>query len=311
MAFMDAAVEETLVEAGGLRVGGLLSAVSRPRAVLLALHGGAVRPSYWDCPGHAELSLLRTASALGFTAVALERPGYGASYQRADHLDAGERAELTFAALAATLAGRPSGAGVFLVAHSAGCALAVRMAATARARERGLLGLELAGTGRRHPAAAAELLDARRLAEGGLPRPGGLRKLLWEPAELYPPEVRGGLAIGARSPGYEAEVVTSWASRDFAAYAGRVHVPVHYTIAEHERVWLAGPEGLADVAGLFTGSPRVVAEQQDGSGHNLSVGAYARAYHLRVLSFVEECVAGRSLRTPPPPPAAVRTRSRN
>ncbi|WP_207943144.1 hypothetical protein [Actinomadura sp. KC345] len=40
---------------------------------------GAVRPAYVDAPGRPPLSLLRTGTALGFTVLALARPGYGAS----------------------------------------------------------------------------------------------------------------------------------------------------------------------------------------------------------------------------------------
>jgi hypothetical protein len=71
-----------------------------------------------------------------------------------------------------------------------------------------------------------------------------------------------------------------------------VSVPVHITLAEYERVWRNGPEALADLGSLFTAAPRVVLNEQAGAGHNTSVGRTALAYHLRVLSFVEECVAG-------------------
>jgi pimeloyl-ACP methyl ester carboxylesterase len=310
-------VVETLVEVAGVPVSGLVSARRRPRAVVLALHGGAARAAYWDCPNHPELSFLRTAAALGHTAVALDRPGYGASYGKVDDLTADERADLTFAALDAVLqthlgtqpdtqhdsqhdsqhdtGPETEKAALFLVGHSAGCELAVRMAADRPdlPERPDLLGLELASTGRTYAPRAAELLSARWAAEGGLPRPGGLRELLWEPATLYPPDLGGGRLIGARAPFYEGTVVEGWATRDLAELAARVRVPVHYTLADHEMVWQSGPEALADVAGLFTASSRVVAQQQDDSGHNLSVGVNATAYHLKVLSFVEECLAAR------------------
>jgi hypothetical protein len=44
---------------------------------------------------------------------------------------------------------------------------------------------------------------------------------------------------------------------------------------------------------LFTASPRVVTEEQADGGHNLSLGLSALAYHLKVLSFAEECVLAR------------------
>ena len=50
---------------------------AEPRAVVVALHGGAVTSGYFDAPGRA--SLLRAGAALGFTVIALDRPGYGSS----------------------------------------------------------------------------------------------------------------------------------------------------------------------------------------------------------------------------------------
>lgn len=58
-------------------------------------------------------------------------------------------------------------------------------------------------------------------------------------------------------------------------------------------MWNSGPSALADIASLFTASPRVAVDEQAGGGHNLSIGLTSLAYHLKVLSFVEECVLAR------------------
>jgi hypothetical protein len=76
--------------------------------------------------------------------------------------------------------------------------------------------------------------------------------------------------------------------------AAQVRVPVDYSAAEHERVWDTSPAALADIAALFTAAPRVTVNEMPDSGHNLSVGLSAQTYHLRVLSFIEECIATRS-----------------
>ncbi|MDT5099087.1 MAG: hypothetical protein QOC76_2824, partial [Mycobacterium sp.] len=57
----------------------LIASVPEPKAVIVAIHGGATSAAYFDCPGRPELSLLRSAAANGYTAIALDRPGYGAS----------------------------------------------------------------------------------------------------------------------------------------------------------------------------------------------------------------------------------------
>jgi predicted transcriptional regulator len=76
-----------------------------------------------------------------------------------------------------------------------------------------------------------------------------------------------------------------------------VRVPVQYTVAEHERVWNSDPEALAEIAAMFTAAPRFVINEQVGAGHNLSLSVSAAAYHLKVLSFVEDCVVARESAT--------------
>jgi hypothetical protein len=44
---------------------------------------------------------------------------------------------------------------------------------------------------------------------------------------------------------------------------------------------------------MFTAAPRVEVCEQAGAGRNLSLGLTATAYHLKVLSFVEECAVER------------------
>jgi pimeloyl-ACP methyl ester carboxylesterase len=281
-----------VVDVDGIPMSALVREVPRPRAVVLALHGGASTSAYWDCPNHPRLSLLRVGAPLGFTVVALDRPGYGSSARHADELATpGRRVDVAFAATNRLLAGRSRGAGVFVVGHSIGCELALRMATDDRGAD--LLGIELAGTGRQHHPDALAKVEARVRDPASPEARGGLRRLLWEPSWLYPPDVAGGAGIASASPRYEGAVVGTWASRDFAELAARVHVPVHYTLGEYERVWRPDPVAVADVAALFTSAPRVAVHRQAAAGHNLSVGLAAAAYHLRVLSSVEECVVGR------------------
>jgi pimeloyl-ACP methyl ester carboxylesterase len=289
---VDDLVRPHAFDVDGVPMSALVAAVPRPRAVLVALHGGATTSVYFDCPGRPRASLLRTAAALGYTTVALDRPGYGRSAPHAATLAApARRVDLAFAAVETLLAGRDRGAGTFLLAHSIGCELALRMAADARGA--GLLGLEFAGTGLRHQPGATAILAGRR---DGPPttRPAGLRPLLWQPTRLYPADVVGGATIGGPSPAFEGEVVRTWASADLPALAARVRIPVRYSLGDHEQVWLNGPAALAEVAALFTAAPRVEAAEQVDGGHNLSLGLTAMAYHLKVLAFLEECVAARA-----------------
>ncbi|MGW0160731.1 alpha/beta hydrolase [Mycobacterium sp. NPDC003323] len=261
----------------------LVAAVPEPRAVIVAIHGGATSSVYFDCPGHPELSLLHAATAAGFTAIALDRPGYGASALYQDVMDdAARRVELAAGAVDKILAGQRCGAGIFVFAHSLGSELALRMTV---ARD-DVIGVELAGTGLHYRRDAAEILRTATLTR----RPAGLRELLWEPAELYPAEVLTG-ALSAPGVAYEAAVTANWSRRDFPDLAARVRVPVQYSVAEHERVWETSTSALTEITDLFTAAPRVAINEMSDSGHNLSVGLSAHTYHSRVLSFIEECTA--------------------
>ncbi len=285
---LDDAVSARVVDVDGVPMSGLLAEAPDPRCVIVAIHGGATHSGYFDCPGHPAYSLLRNASAAGYTVLALDRPGYGSSAGHAETMQRpGRRVDLAYGAIAAHLSGRPTGAGVFVWAHSIGCELAVRLAADDRGTQ--LLGIELAGTGLQHQPVAHEILgDTQRNAA-----PPGVRKLLWQPSSLYPPDVIGGTAIASPTPSFEGTAVRTWPHDIFPALAPAIRIPVHFTAGTHEHVWRKDPEALADIAALFTGAPRVEVDVMEGSGHNLSLGHSARAYHFRILSFVEQCLVTR------------------
>lgn len=260
-----------------------------PKAVIVAVHGGGTSAIYFDCPGHPSLSLLRTGAAAGFTVVALDRPGYGASAPYPEAMARPEqRVNLAYGAVDRILGERPRGAGLFLIGHSGGCELVIRMGADERGAD--LLGVELAGTGRHYHPAARDVLNAATRER----RPAGLRELLWHPQELYPPEVLNGATVSPTAPAYEEQMVSTWGRHDFPALAPAVRVPVQFSIAEHERVWQNDTSAMAEIAALFSGAPRFTVHRQADAGHNMSLGHAAGAYHGRVLSFVDECVATRS-----------------
>jgi pimeloyl-ACP methyl ester carboxylesterase len=319
----DIMAQARTVVVDGIPMSGLIAEAAGPRAVIVALHGGATTSAYYHSQVHPRASLLRAGAALGFTVIALDRPGYGAShrYAGADALATPERrADLTFAAIDAFVAapGSPSrprphataahrvvpgttdrsaaaagtyGAGVFVMAHSMGCVLATRMAASPRGA--GLLGLEIAGTGRvPHPEAAfMRPLTSPEGAGARRPRRAALREALWMPESLYPDGAEASLPL-APGPGYEGTDVRGWPG-EFPALAARVRIPVHYTLGQYERVWSSDAAALADVAAMFTASPRVVTLSQADASHNLSVGWTALSYHLKILSFAEECAIAR------------------
>jgi pimeloyl-ACP methyl ester carboxylesterase len=272
----------------GVPMSALVAEAPNPRAVIVAIHGGGTTALYFDCPGHPALSLLRAGVTHGFTMLALDRPGYGSSAPYPEAMARPEqRVQLAYAAVDRIIGEWPRGAGFFVMAHSGGCELALRMAADPQGAN--LLGIELAGTGRHYRPAAREILKLATRDH----RPAGLRELLWHPTTMYPAEILTGITNSSAAPDYEDAAVTNWARQDFPALAPAVRVPVQFSVAEHERVWQSDPSELAEIAALFSASPRFTSNEQLGAGHNISLGHTASAYHLKVLSFVEECIAVR------------------
>ena len=281
------AVRPRLVIVGGVPISALVAETPEPKAVIVAIHGGGTTAIYFDCPGHPAYSLLRTGAAAGFTVIALDRPGYGSSAPYPEAMARPEqRVDLAYGAVDRILGERPRGGRLFLMGHSGGCELVLRMAADERGGD--LLGVELAGTGRHwHPAARELLKTATRQS-----RPAGMRDLLWSPERLYPPEILSGVTVSPSAPAYEDQAVSDWARQTFPALAPAVRVPVHFSIAEYERVWQTDDSALTEIAALFSGSPRFAVNRQPEAGHNISVGHTAADYHSKVFSFVDECVEG-------------------
>lgn len=289
---MSTAPRPRLVIVDGVPMSAIVAEAADPKAVIVAIHGGGTTAVYFDCPGHPSSSLLRTGAAAGFTVVALDRPGYGSSAPYPEAMaEPQQRVDLAYGAVDRILGQKPRGAGLFLMGHSGGCELVMRMASQGGA-ERGadLLGVELAGTGRHYHPAARDILKAATRER----RPAGLRDLLWQPENLYPPEVLNGATVSPTAPSYEDQMVSNWARRDFPALAPTIRVPVQFSIAEHEKVWQNDASAMDEIAELFSATPRFAVHRQPDAGHNISLGHTAPAYHAKVLAFVDECVRARS-----------------
>ncbi|CDO90811.1 thioesterase [Mycobacterium triplex] len=278
-----------LVIVDGVPMSAIVCEAPDPKAVLVAIHGGGTTAVYFDCPGHPSYSLLRTGAAAGFTVVALDRPGYGSSAPYPEAMVSGDqRVNLAYGAIERIIGERPTGAGLFVMGHSGGCELTLRMAADERGAD--LLGIELAGTGRHYHPAAREILKTATRER----RPAGMRDLLWSPEDRYPPEVLGGATVSPSAPSYEDQMVSDWARQTFPSLAPAVRVPVHFSIAEHEKVWQTDDSAVQEITAMFSGVPSFTVHRQPDAGHNISLGHSAPEYHAEVLAFVDECVAASS-----------------
>ncbi|MFF1556347.1 alpha/beta hydrolase [Streptomyces sp. NPDC058279] len=263
------------LDAAGTTVSGLLALpeADAPRSTILAIHGRGMRARYWD-------SFIPLATALGHAVLAVDRPGYGAS---AASLPEGQslpdQARTLRRALAEHARTHPLGAGVFLLGHSDGGKVALHTAALPPTVP--LLGLDASGVGYAyHPDA---LHFPTTLGAGAT-------RLNWGPLHLYPPGTfQAGRALLSPVPPRES-ADTPWWPRQYEALAPGVRIPVRLTFAEHEGWWKLDAATLTAMTDRLTASPSVTVEHQPASGHNLSLGRTATAYHLRVLAFLEECL---------------------
>lgn len=275
-------VRRITLDAAGIPLSALISEpVEAPtRAVVVAVHNSGTNADYFDGRAHPQLSLLTLGAALGYTVVAVDRPGYRLSATQLPHglglLDQGAALRAALDDFSSRFA---TGCGFFLLAHSYGGNVA--LAAAADHTPPGLLGLDISGCGHEYavdPHEVSVLLDRGRSAKN------------WGPLSLYPP----GTFSGARSRAEDmpARERAELASRPglFRSVAPRVRVPVRLTFAEHEAWWRQDGDTLADLAAQFVAAPRVTVDRQPDAGHNISLGWAARSYHLRALAFLESCL---------------------
>lgn len=270
------------VETGtaGLTLSGLLAEPpdGPPRATVVAVHGGGMRAGYFDGQAQADVSLLTLGARLGFTVLALDRPGYGRSAEQVpDGMTLDEQAAVLSGAFDAFAERHAVGRGFVLLAHSYGGKLALVTAA----RNPGLLAVDASGVGHHYSVGSADRKRLRRHLEW---------ERNWGPLGLYPPGTfRAAEALVAPIPVRESAEVDLWPSR-FEEVAPRIEIPLRLTFAEHEGWWLHDEPDIAELTSRLTEAPVVRAERQLGAGHNISLGRAARSYHLRALAFFEECL---------------------
>ncbi|MGE0877177.1 MAG: alpha/beta hydrolase [Acidimicrobiia bacterium] len=261
-----------------------------PKAVVWALHGAGMHAGYWHATADPDLSLLTLGATLGFTVVAIDRPGHGASTDWPDDWLTRERqAEALHAARDTFAATHETGTGFFVIAHSYGMRVAFTMAAHPRGRE--LIGLDGSGSGLR-------FANAEHMPAPGTPvaeRRHNAQRNPWGPRHLYPRTVFSRKALPlAPMPAAQSAETWSWPDT-LPKLAADIEIPVRLTYGEHETFYLIDDEHLDEIRALFVKSPRVVVERQPYTGHNISLSNVARVYHLKALAFAEECIVAARL----------------
>lgn len=281
-------VERFALALGSQPIAGLRAGAGNPRGVVLAIPGGGYDARYWHAGDGSDTSLLSPGAMLGYDMVAVDRPGYGGSRGASpEGYDLDEQVDLLFATIEALA---PAGRPVFLIGHSMGGILAVRMAADPRGGR--LAGIDVSGVPLRYP---PHMLEGFRLArETGIAMEvdkAGLRQLFYGPDGTFDPAL-GGRLDGA-CPVPPREMAKTIANPELLPpLMARVTLPVRWVCAEYEASSIMGEAMLGDIRAMMPRCRRLVAEMQVGSGHNISLHHVARAYHLKALAFFEECRQG-------------------
>ncbi|MFF0499909.1 alpha/beta hydrolase [Nocardia aobensis] len=261
---------------GAGRLSGLLSTAPTPRALVVALHGGGLHSGYFHGAADPDLSLLDIGYQLGYSVLALDRPGYGES-AGTEHNDSTLEGQAATIWRALDDLPEADGAEVGLVGHSFGSMVALQMAAD-RPSDRTLIGVDFSGIGTKYADAVFTNMS------GPVDRSMHWGRETFYPATTFDKGVRPVAPI----PLKEQEEALAWPDRAHAV-TKQVECPVRITHAEFEPNW---DDELPSLAALFVNSPWVSYDVQMYSGHNISLSWSARAYHLRSFAFFDDCLNG-------------------
>ena len=260
-----------------------------PFPLVVALHGGTYTSRYFDLAG---CSLLARAAALGMPVLAPDRPGYGDSPMLA-HGGGSLRDNADFLAGAIGEGWRAHGgeaAGVVLIGHSIGAAIALMVAG--EALDWPLLGLAVSGVGLHTP-------DDSRAAWAALPD----SVMVDLPPPVKDQVMFGPLgSLGAGMPGLShqadapvpraeiIDIVQTWHDQAPGVLA-RVRAPVHYRQAEFDRLWIVDDAEVDGFGRALSASARVDGAMWRGVGHCIDFHRGGEALQVQQLGFALECAA--------------------
>jgi pimeloyl-ACP methyl ester carboxylesterase len=285
------------IGAGNVKLSGrfLPAANGHPRALLVALHGGTYTSKYFDTPSS---SLLEFCASLGYSILALDRPGYGtATSIPFDQLSLDGQVHILQQALSEIWDsyGQQS-AGMFLIGHSIGGMISLLLA-TEKPHER-LIGMNMTGAGALYNeqtkgAFASLVSDAPTVMMDIAIKV----RAMYGPAWSYPEEqAHYDPERDVPTAAIELAEAQTWGAR-LPQIAAKVRVPVQFLVPEYDHIWRGEPEALSHVAEMFTSAPFVDVGIQRLTGHSAELHTLARAFYMKILSFVEECVLYHSIRS--------------
>lgn len=255
-----------------------------PKAIILALHGGGYGAAYWDFP---PTSLLAIAAGRGHLAIAVDRPGYGAAFDRPMPLTAQADVILDLVEL---LLDREGPRPVLLAGHSMGGILALMIGAQPRAA-RCLRAIDVCGVPLRYGETMQAALLERRLADGETHFPAidadQSRQVFFGADGTFTEEA---LAYDAllRAPVPGAELPdAAHAPHDLPATMRDIALPVRLSFADDERSSIATPEVAAEARGHLAANPQSLVRFEPRTGHNISLHSAGCDFHHGMIDWFE------------------------
>jgi len=258
--------------------------------LIIALHGGTYSSEYFDIAGH---SLLDNATKQGIPVIALDRPNYvGSSPLTSEGSIIQANADVLGDAIG-SIWNEHGGdaAGVVLIAHSIGGAVATIIAATPQSWP--LLGLATSGCLVRVPAesagAWASLPDIPMI---DLPVP------LKDQLMFGPPETYDDAMPAASYPSNTAvpkaellDITGGWIAAR-AETTGKVKVPVHHRQGEFDHLWVTSQDEVDEYRAGFTSAASVDAQLQLASGHCIDFHKPSDEFQNSQLAFATAVAKG-------------------
>lgn len=255
--------------------------------LLVALHGRCHTHRYFSLRGSASDSFVEIANRNGFSVLAVDRPGYGASDPISEKLNtfAYQAAILDDAIEALTAVDAPGC--VVLLGHSIGGMVALEI--SARQPTWNLIGVGLTGLsgGIRCAVQKPHLPSATEVVDPTADRGG---KLWCRPTVTDSGEAAGVAGEpGSTTPAIELSLARRWAPQRMAVAAAVTTVPVHLASAEFE-------ERLDDTAAqppgdVITRGAATTAQSDDASSddHCVDHRALGPSVIYNQLAFVHSC----------------------
>lgn len=235
--------------------------------LLACIPGGGCGGRYFNV---ATPSTAALAWARGYAVLLVDRPGYGAS----EPIDGPQPIRRSLPRIASLLmvalerAG--TGNGMVLIGHSIGGALALMLAADPAGLP--LRAVAVSGIGNEPPPATQRWAAS---LNGAVPTLDLSADLFFAPPGSY--SWRGPTALRrAAEPwrmGEVIEIVKAW-PQQWPAIAGKIALPVHLRLADHDRIWTTGETAVRHMASHLSRSPLVDAALLPNGGH-------AYEFHLR------------------------------